>query len=49
MYGTDDLSESKFVGWRTPEGKVQLGVDLVDLVDVVKAGIVLRLRDGGEN
>ena len=31
---------------RSVDGVVRLGVDLVDLVDVVKPGSVLRLRDG---
>ncbi|GFH12677.1 pyruvate kinase, partial [Haematococcus lacustris] len=46
LYGTDDLSEDTFVGYRTADGGVRLGVDLPDVAVVVKKGTCLHLMDG---
>ncbi|KAL6747633.1 pyruvate kinase [Haematococcus lacustris] len=46
LYGTDDLSEDTFVGYRTTDGGVRLGVDLPDVAVVVKKGTCLHLMDG---
>ncbi len=34
------------MGYRVDEGHVRLGVDLLDVADVVRPGHVIRLRDG---
>ena len=38
--------QDTFVGYRVDPSHVRLGVDLLDLADIVTAGKVLRLRDG---
>ena len=41
-----NLWQDSFVGFRIDSKQVRLGVDLLDLVDVVAPGKVIRLRDG---
>jgi pyruvate kinase len=46
IYGTDQIEEDTFIGYRKADGTVVLGVDLVDFVDVVTPDTIIRLRDG---
>ena len=46
FYGTDEIDEEKFVGYRKADDTVVLGVDLSDFVDVVTPDTIIRLRDG---
>eukprot|EP00798_Chlamydomonas_sp_ICE-L_P026970 gene26970-34984_t len=45
FYGTEELDEESFVGYKTSEGVV-LGVDLSDFPEVVPVGTILSLYDG---